>query len=211
MQKTELVRIAHFNFAVPSGMQQLKVMPEDPPHTVVYGFHTNNAMSLVRIFPLAPKSAIPYYSPRNVIGGIHECLGEQQGLIEVKSGKTKAGRSYIYSIVKTLMPQEAGGGVGYTLCMDIDWTECAMHLQCDFQERGITGMRDSAVFELKIREGVVKLGDGAPQGWCEDPYDSGYTRGLLMNRSETREYDAMFPEHPLSVSRSFLQTICSHN
>ena len=48
-------------------------------------------------------------------------------------------------------------------------------------------------------------------GWFKDPYDKNYKKGILMNLSENMEYDAMFPQHPLSETRNFIKYIIENN
>ena len=48
-------------------------------------------------------------------------------------------------------------------------------------------------------------------GWFKDPYDNSFKKGLLMNLSEKPEYDAMFPNHPLSILRNIIKFLIENN
>jgi hypothetical protein len=73
-----------------------------------------------------------------------------------------------------------------------------------FSEQGITGKRDTVVYELARRDGIVKSGF---EGWAFDPYDNSFSRGFLMNLSENKQFDEMFPLHPLSETRKFIKNL----
>ncbi len=47
-------------------------------------------------------------------------------------------------------------------------------------------------------------GIGRSQGWLEDPYDPNEEGPMTRNKSERTEYDAEFPDHPLTRARSVL-------
>jgi hypothetical protein len=74
-------------------------------------------------------------------------------------------------------------------------------VQCP--ELGITGVRDAVVCAKLISTGEIKIDStsGEVLGWLDDPYDPNETGALTRNRSERREYDSQFPDHPLSRAR----------
>lgn len=187
---------------MPDGFEKVDSMPEDPPDSMSYMRQSEGALAFVLAYPVSLDEAMPFDSPRSIIDGIHNSLGEDQGLIEVKADKTKSGKPYIYSIVKSAMPEP---GMQYTLTMDIGDEDYADHIQGFFSESGITGMRDAAVFAAFQNEG------GTMEDWMSDPYDPTYERGIRMNRSEVAELDASFPAHPLSKCREFVQEIVNSN
>ena len=82
-------------------------------------------------------------------------------------------------------------------------------LQC--AERGISGIRDSSVFALHAKFDDDEAADEADfdplKGWAKDPYDETFTGGILMNLSEDEQYDAKFPDHPLSRIRKYMKEI----
>ena len=193
-------------FAVPEHYLKLNAAPDDPPYSTPFGSESGGYQAFVMIYPIHIADSMPYGNPKSLIAGIHAQLGENQGLIEVESGKTTGGREYIYSIVKTLQGQ--GMGVQYNLTMHVSYETYAMNITGFFDEKGVTGYRDATIYELRRRENKVSF-NGA--GWTCDPYDTSYTKGRLMNLSENRQYDTMFPEHPLTEVRKFADYTIKNN
>ena len=199
------VNIGTIQVEIPENYQKIQSLPHDPPDAVTYAAQTESALVLMSLYPIASAKAMPFDTPQIVIDGIHSALGEDQGLIHVSAGQTNAGHKYIYSIVKTgIQP----AGVQYVLTFHIQYSETVVSIQAFFEETGTTGLRDTVVYELARRDGKV---NGIFDGWMKDPYDPDYTRGLRMNLSEAEEYDSMFPSHPLSVCRRFLEFFRQNN
>ncbi len=193
---------------MPARFLKMNSMPEDPPYSNAYGFETPDTGAFAMIYPIPPDNAMPYDNPQSVIVGIHRALGENQGLIEVETGKTKTGCRYLYSVVKTL--REAHG-VQYCMTMHIDYGECAVQVQGFFDELGTTGVRDTMVFVRLEQQGTVKTTKEGIEGWNADPYDPEYRYGCLMNRSEEKRFDELFPHHPLSEARRFVTELAELN
>lgn len=97
----------------------------------------------------------------------------------------------------------------YILTMHIDMGQYCMNIRSFFDEVGMTGTRDTAIMNKMINEG--KITPPNMSGWFKDPYDENYKNGIIMNLSEKEEYDAMFPQHPLSEMRSFIKYIVENN
>jgi hypothetical protein len=79
-----------------------------------------------------------------------------------------------------------------------------LKVQCE--EVGMTGMRDMVVF-IKLRrsgEPGLDLDGGRMTSWLDDPYDPNENGSMTRNKSERPEYDAEFPNHPLSRARKLL-------
>lgn len=188
--------------------EQVKSLPEDPPYSRAFCYATSGAECFALVYPIPEEQAMPYGNPRAVIDGIHRILRDDQGLIEVEGGITAAGRYFLYSMVKTLRNSD---GVQYFLRMNIEYPECTMQIQSFFDETGTTGVRDSMVYLLLSRQGEVKTTEKGMEGWASDPYDPSYTRGVCMNCSERREFDAQFPQHPLSEMRRFAAELIRMN
>lgn len=97
----------------------------------------------------------------------------------------------------------------YTLTLYIESDgPTRFQIQVFFSERGTAGVRDAFVLELKQRDGSVRLGETGLEGWLLNPYDDNED-GVLMNLSESREYDGMFPNHPLTQARLFVASVRS--
>lgn len=193
---------------IPDRFEQVDSMPDDPPYSRAFCYGSSGAGCFALVYPVTVNRAMPYANPRFVIDGIHQALGDDQGLIEVENGVTACGRRYLYSIVKTL---KKPGGVQYCLRMNIEYPECAMEVMGFFDETGTTGVRDSMVYVLLSQQGTVKTTENGLEGWSADPYDPLYTRGVCMNCSERKEFDTQFPEHPLSEMRRFVRELVGLN
>ena len=193
---------------VPDRYRKMKSMPDDPPYSCAYGHETEEAGCFVIMYPIPLAQAMPFENPESVIDGIHEALGDDQGLVAVDSGKTMAGLDFIYSIVKTL---KEPSGVQYCLTMHLCYGQYAVQVQGFFDELGVTGMRDAMIFTQAQSEGKVEATEDGIKGWNADPYDPDYSHGCLMNLSEQQEYDRWFPQHPLSEARQLIEDLTSIN
>ena len=202
------IKDTNLSIMLPKEYKKVKSMPNDPPRSISYGLETEGAQVLLTVCPGIREQSKNFENTQMVITGIHDALENDQGLIEVNAGETKASRKYIYSIVKTVIPEH---GVQYCLIMDICYDDFVITLKGFFGENGITGVRDSAVFEFMRKENRIILTESGVTGWSRDPYDPAYTRGIPMNCSESVEYDELFPTHPLSEARRFIQTIIENN
>jgi len=191
---------------IPSDFQKVNTLPEDPENSVAYIKQTESSTSFLMIYPINSQNAMPYENEKAVIDGIHRALVSNQGLIEVQSGLTNSQKKYIYSIVKS---QLEPSGIQYILTMHIDMNNLSMNIQANFEEIGMTGMRDTIILNKMMNEGKVIPPN--MNGWSQDPYDENYKQGLLMNMSEKAEYDVMFPQHPLSEARLLIKYILDNN
>ena len=63
---------------------------------------------------------------------------------------------------------------------------------------------------MMTSKGVVKTENNKLVGWFKDPYDESYTKGVLMNLSEKEEFDEIFPNHPLTEARAFIDFILNN-
>ena len=197
--KLQQVKIGEMDISIPAYYGEMKAQPDDPENAKVFAVCSEHTMCFIRIYTIEEGAAMPLNQDA-VIQGIHDCLAENQGLIQVECGK-----NYIYSIVKTHRGEM--GGVQYTLTLDMKSDGCILHVQGFFDEDGMTGIRDTMVLELCHREGLVGKEDDFFYGWMSDPYDANYKRGLLMNLSEREEYDEMFPDFPLSLCSELARTL----
>lgn len=184
---------------IPDDYQKLKTLPEDPEGCITYGKQTENALSIVSVFPILPSQAMDFDGKELLIDGIHHTLSKNQALIEVDAGFIQSGKRYIYSIIKT--HQESG--VQYFLLLHIAEDESVTAVKAFFDEQGTTGIRDNIVFELYRR----KYPDFNMKEWFRDPYDDSFNAEYLMNLSEQEQFDEYFPQHPLSVCRQLIKHI----
>lgn len=162
--------------------------------------NSNNTLCIIK----ADKDKKMAFDGLNdLIKGIHECLSEEQGLIEAKAGTTNRGYKYIYSIVKTINKERMGES--YFLRLNIGTEDDVVEVQGQFDEIGTTGMRDTLGMEFARRAGLIDMtGDNPFDGWNIDPYDPEYKKGIPMNLSEKAGLDGIFPYHPLTQARELL-------
>lgn len=208
---------------LPDTWEQLNTLPEDAPGTVAVGYRLAGSNGVVTLAPL--DSQMMPVDREEVVTGIRPSLKEfHAGLVEADAGETPAGDIVVYTVVKTLPPEEGEGrdgegnpadhGMQYNLTVHLavetgEYLE-PWQIQGFFTETGTTGVRDAVVMELERRKGTVSIGDDGLVGWFVDPYDPALTPAdgyLLANLSEDREYDDRFPEHPLSQARAFLGAV----
>jgi hypothetical protein len=146
--------------------------------------------------------AMDFRDVQPTIDGIHKTLSDTQALIEVKIGITKHDYPYAYSIIKNKIEPS---GVNYFMLLQVAYGHAVLNIKAFFEEIGTTGIRDTMIWELAYRQGIVT--DNKNSKWWFDPYDKDYKHPFLMNLSEKEEYDELFPDHPLSQCRKFVKYI----
>ncbi len=205
---------------MPSRYQLLKPLPSDPEDMSIFAVQTSGCIAVVNVRPIgSDERHMPFGDPGCVIADIHADHDDDQGLIEVNAFATRLGYRGIYSIVKTVLianderaegdkgaardkaDERAPGGVQYGLLVHMDTANGPVSVHGFFEEFGITGVRECVIAASMTQTG--KVGPGL-EGWMRDPYDPEHTRGIPMNLSEHRKFDAAFPEHPLSISRELV-------
>ena len=78
-------------------------------------------------------------------------------------------------------------------------------------ERGTSGVREAVVTAQLLKEGKLTP-ESYRTSWAGDPYDatySGVDRSTMRYRSDSSEFDAMFPDHPLSKVRRELARLAA--
>ena len=130
-------------------------------------------------------------------------LGASGGIVQVDA-VVASGVPAVLAVFK--FPQSPTG-MTYLGAITIPFRDCSFVIKWQCPERGITGVRDTAVFALV----APPLDDetSLPLGWAADPYDPSHHSAIVRNRSDDVEWDARFPEHPLSRLRSYLRTVDS--
>lgn len=170
-----------------------------------YEKRTENSINYVSGFVTNKKESMDFDNKESLINEIHSNMDDNQGIICVENGKTKNNRKYIYSIVKTV--NDPLSGVSYHLRMNIQYDKKIYEIEGEFSEYGTTGVRDSVILQLMMSQGIVTVENDVLHCWFEDPYDKSYAKGVLMNLSEKEEYDVIFPDHPLTQAREFVNFI----
>lgn len=189
-------------FKMPDDYQLLQSMPDDPQNCLNYGKETESCATFIQLFAIDRFSTMSWGEDQKIIDGIHQSLAENQALIEVKCGMTRRGYHFVYSIVKTL---NEPSGVQYFLLMQVLYGHAALNIKAFFSENGVTGKREATVFEMMCREGLVSISDTSK--WSYDPYDKNLHRQCLMNISEEERFDQLFPDHPLTQCREFINLV----
>ena len=108
-----------------------------------------------------------------------------------------------YQAIKTIfkLPQQPKGVV-YLGSLTIPFRDRSYVVKIQALEMGMTGVRESVILDRLLREGKANLNN-----WSFDPYNSTYTKGSLMNKSEEFKYDAEFEDHPLTQVRKYISQI----
>ena len=195
-------------FSIPGDFYKAKPLPDDPPNSIVFEKDTSDATNILMLYLIDKSEAMPFNNQDGVIDSLHRILGENQGIVEVNTGETNAGLSFVYTIVKHLK-QPSGVQYILTFQIDLDSNSAVLNLSGFFTEEGITGARDATVYEYAMREGIISKEDKSK--WCEDPYSPDFKKGVLLNLSEHEKFDEFFPTHPLSELRRFLKIFISQN
>lgn len=183
---------------VPDEYEPIEPMPFDPPESAAFRREEPGAICYVQAKAIPAEEAL---SPdvAAIAADVHEHLDDDQGLIEVEVGTSEAGHPYAYKIVRTNFEPS---NILYALRLDLSLDGGVASVRANFNTQGSSGYRDSLVLS-KI--------EGTYDGWFFDRYDPGFARGNLMNRSELPEYDADFPDHPLTIARQLAAFLVANN
>jgi len=94
-------------------------------------------------------------------------------------------------------------GRTYLGALTFPYRDFSYVLKAQCEELGMTGIRDTTVGTKLMASGDIGLDSesGMMTGWLDDPYDPSETGPMTRNKSELPEYDARFPDHPLSRAR----------
>ncbi|MBC8755919.1 hypothetical protein H2O64_14670 [Kordia sp. YSTF-M3] len=114
-----------------------------------------------------------------------------------------------FATVKTIFkfPMDPKG-MAYVGSITIPFENYSYVVKVQAAEVGMTGMRDAVILDKLMGTKEVFIGDDDEiKNWFSDPYDSEITNPGLRNKSDARQYDAEFPEHPLSLVRKMLDNI----
>jgi hypothetical protein len=94
-------------------------------------------------------------------------------------------------------------GMAYVGTLLLPFRDCSWVVKAQCEERGITGVREAVILDRRISD--LKL--PGIEGWQADRYDPSFRAPLQRNLAEAEEYDAEFPDHPLSRLRRLLQRL----
>ena len=190
---------------LPKFLKKMESMNGDPIDSECYGSRTDDYAVIVMTFPIEKQFSMPYDNLQLVIDSIHEHLGDNQGLIEVKGGLTSDNKKYAYSLVKNLTKET---GANYLITMHIDEENTTSFIQVQAGEPKNKNTREKEIFDSLKKDKKIK---GEKDGWAADPYDASYTKGALKNLSEDEKYDEAYPNSPLSKVRELVKYIIESN
>lgn len=108
-----------------------------------------------------------------------------------------------YKVVQTIFKiKQEPTGMTYLASLTIPFKNYSYVIKITAPELGMTGMRDTVISARWFEDP-----NNDNQSWMADPYDPMVSEGVPMNKSEEEQYDAQFPNHPLSQARKLLKAI----
>ncbi len=176
--------------------------------------------TLMSMYVSPQNDVMQFNQDERTISEIHKArLDGNSGLLELQSLTTSHGINIVYRLVKHLISDDVGNNMSYILTIDVYGdNKDIWRIQVMTASSNLLDVRNSAVRQQFMEDKGISLTFSDQKqlnittGWSYDPYDSNFTKGILMNLSERREYDDLFPNHPLSVTRRILkeiiETIC---
>jgi hypothetical protein len=126
------------------------------------------------------------------------------GLVDAALVTGAQGRGYMFVDKKLVAPVLKYLGMLVLPATTGSWVWSVM---CG--ERNMTGLREGAVTQELFSSGRL-TNESYESSWAQDPYDPDYRgvdRSSLRSMSDAEEYDARFPEHPLSKVRRELKKL----
>lgn len=190
-------------------------MPKELPgwgkrEYIGFGKGTFAMSGIIMSWPVTQEESLPF-DTEETIKRYHEDIGDNVGLISVKSGLTPKGNRYVYAIRKMYILDDEGnqkGPIDYELNLNIRINGRIHFMNGSFQAtEELQGIRD-ALSTLTYGSRELKLD---VDKWTKDPYDPDFKEGALMNWQEDEKYDGLFPYHPLSELRRFVKYVVENN
>jgi len=121
--------------------------------------------------------------------------------------------------IEIIYKRTEGMGYRYTGMLVVEFSGYWCQVTGVFAERGVTGLREARLTARLLESGQLKVrkhpfyrriftrSSGYVLGWFVDPYDAKYRGVVLRSVADSEEYDAQFPDHPLTRLRSTLKTV----
>jgi hypothetical protein len=129
---------------------------------------------------------------------------QSAGLIEVATSEGAEGRCLTYVYKRLEGRRMTFFAVAETLVVHGKWLWMVIA-----NEKAVTGMRETLVTDKLLRTGQLTL-ESYQTSWASDPYApeyAGVDQRSLRYISDAEEYDADFPDHPLSKVRRELRRV----
>ncbi len=165
----------------------------------------------VHFFPIPPDLPAPVHDLSIHRESARVRLAEISGaVIEVEIAQL-GDYAALHQIFK--LPMKPSGML-YIASYTIPFQTCSFVIKAQCPEVGATGIRDALVADMSEvdldeleNNRIVIIEGGKKIPWMQDPYEPNFEAPLLRNRSEDRQWDAEFPDHPLSRARKFLEKV----
>jgi hypothetical protein len=141
-------------------------------------------------------------------------MAKPGGIVSVDS-HTVGSRPAIQIVYKRMY----GLGYMFTGILIVEFRQHWCQFTAVSGERGTTGIREALVTDTLLGTGQIRVrkypfylrpfkrSSGYVEGWFRDPYDAKYRGITLRSVSDDEEYDAQFPDHPLSRLRCTLASV----
>ncbi|GAA2362828.1 hypothetical protein [Dactylosporangium salmoneum] len=101
----------------------------------------------------------------------------------------------VRQLVKVAHPQ--GHGQVFIAACTVPRATCSTVLKLQAPERGMTGFREAVIMDRL----------GPSDFFMPSPYAPDLTDGLPSHRADDPQYDAEFPEHPLTLARQIMRRL----
>ncbi|MEV5440433.1 hypothetical protein AB0K80_31150 [Streptomyces sp. NPDC052682] len=149
----------------------------------------------VHFFPLVPDLPARLDGPERLRAGLARGVARADGgLIEAELGRVD-GVPAVRQLVK--VPRPGGHGQVFLGSWTVPKAGCSTVLKVQAAEGATTGMR----------EAMVMARVGPADYFRPHPYDPGAGGGLPYHVGDHEEWDAQFPDHPLTLVRTALRRI----
>lgn len=107
----------------------------------------------------------------------------------------------VRTILKTRLEPRGFAFIG---SITFPFANCSFVVKFQSVERGITGVRENAVWLMEGSRFGLDETTGKMLGWEQDPYDPTYKGEFMRNCADDPRFDDTFPDHPLSKVRRYL-------
>lgn len=148
----------------------------------------------VHFFPLVPDLPAPLHEPRLAAGLARLVAGAGGGLIEAAPGSVD-GVPAVRQLVK--MPLGSRPGQAFLGSWTVPRAGSSTVVKVQAAEGATTG----------VREAVIMARVGPAEYFRPHPYAAGEPGGLPYHVGDHEQWDAQFPDHPLTLVRAALRRI----
>ena len=151
----------------------------------------------VHFFPLVPDLPAPLHEFDRLRTALAADVGGRGGgLIEAVPG-TVHGVPAVRQLIKVRLPDTAHGQ-GFLGSWTVPKASCSLVLKVQAAETGMTGVREAVVFDQVGLEAYFR----------PHPYSAGERfGGLPCHVADDEQWDAQFPDHPLTLVRAALNRV----